>query len=101
MVLLRCTADPQNTVSGLKKRISAVSIYDDTNSVTLFTSGLNNYGNWLPITVNAVIPITVDNGFNHADIKITFPNSSDPDNSMLDGHGNSTFFIKYLGPLII
>ena len=25
MVLLRCTADPQNTVSGLKKRISAVS----------------------------------------------------------------------------
>ena len=27
MVLLRCTADPQNTVSGLKKRISAVSLF--------------------------------------------------------------------------
>ena len=26
MVLLRGTADPQNTVSGLKKRISAVSV---------------------------------------------------------------------------
>ena len=36
MVLLRCTADPQNTVSGLKKRISAVSLKPKVETNTSF-----------------------------------------------------------------
>ena len=41
MVLLRCTADPQNTVSGLKKRISAVSRAQSHGSKELWDMGLS------------------------------------------------------------
>ena len=97
---LRITLDGNYQIiyTDFYKKSTKVSIYDNTNSITLFTNGLNNYGNWLPITLNAVIPISVDNGFNHAEIKITCTNLQNSNDSILDGFGNSTFFIKYLGP---
>ena len=97
---LRITLDGNYQIiyTDFYKKSTKVSIYDNTNSITLFTNGLNNYGNWLPITLNAVIPISVDNGFNHAEIKITCTNLQNSYDSILDGFGNSTFFIKYLGP---
>ena len=49
---------------------------------------------WTPITINAVIPINVDNGFNHADIQLMIRTTN---NAILDGSGKSTFYIKYLG----
>ena len=97
---LRITLDGNYQIiyTDFYKKSTKVSIYDNTNSITLFTNGLNNYGNWLPITLNAVIPISVDNGFNHAEIKITCTNLQNSYDSILDGFGNSTFLIKYLGP---
>ena len=69
-------------------------IHDDTNGIDLFVVGLNNKLGWTPITINAVIPINVDNGFNHADIQLMIRTTN---NAILDGSGKSTFYIKYLG----
>ena len=69
-------------------------IHDDTNGIDLFVVGLNNKLGWTPITINAVIPINVDNGFNHADIQLMIRTTN---NAILDGSGKSTFHIKYLG----
>ena len=69
-------------------------IHDDTNGIDLFVVGLNNKLGWTPITRNAVIPINVDNGFNHADIQLMIRTTN---NAILDGSGKSTFHIKYLG----
>ena len=69
-------------------------IHDNTNGIDLFVVGLNNKLGWTPITINAVIPINVDNGFNHADIELMIRTTN---NAILDGSGKSTFYIKYLG----
>ena len=69
-------------------------IHDNTNGIDLFVVGLNNKLGWTPITINAVIPINVDNGFNHADIQLMIRTTN---NAILDGSGKSTFHIKYLG----
>ena len=45
-------------------------IHDDTNGNDLFVINLNGNRSWTPITINTVIPITVDNGFNYARIKM-------------------------------
>ena len=56
---------------------------------------------WRPLTINAVIPITIDNGFNYARIKIYLEKISGGSfNGELDGAGNSTFYIKYLHALV-
>ena len=73
-------------------------IHDDTNGIDLFVVGLNRKSIFTPITINAVISINVDNGFNHADIQLMIRTN---DNAILDGSRYSTFYIKYLGPLII
>ena len=70
-------------------------IHDDTNRNDLFVIHLDGNSFWTPITINTVIPITVDNGFNYARIKMYMQKK--PDNEPeFDGKDNSTFYIKYL-----
>ena len=60
---------------------------------------LNNKSSWTPITINVIIPISVDNGYGHADIKLYLKGSHSSSGIIaFDGRGNSTFYIKYLGP---
>ena len=59
-------------------------IHDDTNGNDLFVISLDNQSGWAPITINAVIPITVDNGFRHAEIKLYIQATN---NAILDGAG--------------
>ena len=53
-------------------------IHDDTNGNDLFVTNINSGRSWIPITINTVIPITVDNGFNYARIKIVFKKYKKP-----------------------
>ena len=68
-------------------------IHDDTNGNDLFVINLRSQSRWPPITINTVIPITVDNGFGYAKIKMYIKTTN---NAILDGAGHSTFYIKYL-----
>ena len=70
-------------------------IHDDTNGNDLFVTNLNGTRSWMSITINTVIPITVDNGFNYARIKMYLKNKRNT-NSYFHGTDNSTFYIKYL-----
>ena len=70
-------------------------IHDDINGNDLFVTNLNGGRSWMPITINTVIPITVDNGFNYARIKMYLKKRGSP-NSYFHGTDNSTFYIKYL-----
>ena len=70
-------------------------IHDDTNGNDLFVTNLYGSRSWTPITINTVIPITVDNGFNYARIKI-YLQKRGPQDAYLHGADNSTFYIKYL-----
>ena len=70
-------------------------IHDDTNGNDLFVTNINGTRSWMSITINTVIPITVDNGFNYARIKMYLKNKKNT-NSIFLGTGNSTFYIKYL-----
>ena len=70
-------------------------IHDDINGNDLFVTNINVGRSWMPITINAVIPITVDNGFNYARIKMYLKKRGSP-NSYFHGTDNSTFYIKYL-----
>ena len=77
--------------NGVGASSSQFIIHDQTNGNNLFVTNLNRQKDWASTIINAVIPINVDNGFNHVDIKLYVKSSS-----FLDGVGNSTFFIKYL-----
>ena len=72
-------------------------IHDDTNGNDLFVLNLSNRKYYTPITINAVVSINVDNGFNYARIKMydkkTMPGDHIP---ILYGNGYSTFNIRYL-----
>ena len=70
-------------------------IHDDINGNDLFVTNINGGRSWMPITINTVIPITVDNGFNYARIKMYLKKRGSP-NSYFHGTDNSTFYIKYL-----
>ena len=70
-------------------------IHDDTNGNDLFVTNLNGSRSWMPITINTVIPITVDNGFNYARIKMYLEKKIST-NAIFHGTENSTFYIKYL-----
>ena len=70
-------------------------IYDHTNGNDLFVIKLDNQSGWSPITINAVIPINTDNGYNHVDLKLYIKTN---DGAMFDGAGYSTFYIRYLHP---
>ena len=70
-------------------------IHDDTNGNDLFVTNLNGNRSWMSITINTVIPITVDNGFNYARIKMYLKNKRNTSSIFL-GTGNSTFYIKSL-----
>ena len=70
-------------------------IHDDTNGNDLFVTNINSGRSWIPITINTVIPITVDNGFNYARIKLYLKNTRNI-NAIFHGTDNSTFYIKYL-----
>ena len=70
-----------------------IYIHDNTNGNDLFVTELDNQSDWTPITINAVIPINVDNGYGYADIKFYIQTTN---NAILDGAGYSTFYIKYL-----
>ena len=75
------------------KKSGQFIIHDDTNGNDLFVTSLDNQSDWSPITINTVIPITVDNGFNYARIKMYIKTTN---NAEFDGAGYSTFYIKYL-----
>ena len=68
-------------------------IHDDTNGNNLFVTNLEIKSGWTPMMINAVIPITVDNGFNYVRIKMYLKCIFKP---LLKGKENSTFLIKYL-----
>ena len=70
-------------------------IHDDTNGNDLFVTNLNGSRSWMSITINTVIPITVDNSFNYARIKMYLKKKSSP-SAIFHGTENSTFYIKYL-----
>ena len=72
-------------------------IHDDTNGNDLFVTDIDESSSWVQLIINAVIPITIDNGFGHARIKMYVEKiSSSSFNGELDGAGYSTFYIKYL-----
>ena len=76
-------------------------IHDDTNGNDLFLISLDDQSGWPPITINTVIPINTDNGFNHVRIKMYIKNKTRDKrlvdlNAIFDGAGYSTFYIKYL-----
>ena len=54
------------------KKSGQCIIHDDTNGNELFVTSLDNQSDWSPITIRSftVIPITTDNGFNYARIKM-------------------------------
>ena len=83
-----------------KGKRSLFIIRDDTNGNDLFVTNLVTLSSWSPITINTVIPITTDNGFNHAKIKLYIKIASSKklrgDDAILKGAGYSTFYIKYL-----
>ena len=68
-------------------------VHDITNGNDLFVMNLSKQSNWTPITINAIVPITVDNGFKHADIQLKFGVF---DNALFNGSGYSSFYIRYL-----
>ena len=70
-------------------------IHDDTNGNDLFVTNLNGGRSWMPITINTVIPITVDNDFDYARIKMYLEKKGST-NAIFHGTENSTFYIKYL-----
>ena len=80
------------------KNSGQFKVHDSTNGNDLFVINFDNQSNWAPITINALVNITVDNGFNHADIQLKFGVSDD---AIFDGAGYSTFYIKYLHGLVI
>ena len=75
------------------KKSGQFVIHDATNGNELFVLKLDNQSDWSPITINAIVPINVDNGFGHADIQMWITTEN---NAVLDGAGYSTFYIKYL-----
>ena len=93
--LLRITLDGSYHIiyTDFYKKSGQFIIHDDTNGNDLFVLNLANQSDWTPITINAVIPITVDNGFGHDEIKLYIKTNN---NAEFDGAGYSTFYIKYL-----
>ena len=83
-----------------KKKRSQFKIHDDSNGNGLFVTNRVTLSSWSPITINIVIPITTDNGFNHAKIKLYTKNATGKkipgDDAILEGSIYSTFYIKYL-----
>ena len=72
-------------------------IHDDTNGNDLFVTDIDGSTDWVPVTINAVIPINTDNGFGHVRIKMYVEKISGGSfNGELDGVNYSTFYIKYL-----
>ena len=74
-------------------------IYDNTNSDYLFVMNLVYNDYFSPFMINAVFEITIDKDLvNYIEIKLMANKSvSTNPNPQLDGMGDSTFFIKYLG----
>ena len=75
-------------------------IYDNTNSDYPFVTSIVYNDSFSPFMINAVFEITIDtNLVNYVEIKLRimkfFSGNPDP---QLDGTGDSTFYIKYLGP---
>ena len=72
-------------------------IHDETNGNDLFVIKLSSQSDWSPITINAIVPINVDNGFGHAEIKMfTRSRPGTKYRAILGGAGFSSFYIKYL-----
>ena len=63
---------------------------------TLFEQSFNNSSDWIPITINALIRVSIPQGYIYANLHIGFGLNS---SGILDGVGYSTFFIKYIGEL--
>ena len=68
-------------------------IHDHTNGNYLFVIKLDDQSGWSPITINTVIPINTNNGYNHVEIKLYIQTTN---NAIIHGKGYSTFYIKYL-----
>ena len=68
-------------------------IHDHTNGNDLFVINIDDSSGRSPITINSVIPINTNNGFNHVEIKLYTKTTN---NAIFEGAGYSTFYIKYL-----
>ena len=81
------------------KKGGQFQIYDNTNSDYLFVMNLVYNDYFSPFMINAVFEITIDKDLvNYIEIKLMANKSvSTNPNPQLDGMGDSTFFIKYLG----
>ena len=64
-------------------------IHDDTNGNDLFGIHLDGNPTWTPITINTVIPIIVDNGFNYARIKMYMQKKKTDNEPEFDRKDNS------------
>ena len=69
-------------------------IHDDTNGNDLFVTNLRPQSRWPSITINTIIPINTDNGFNYVRIKMYIQTTIK--GAIFTGKGDSTFYIKYL-----
>ena len=54
------------------KNSGQFKVHDITNGNDLFVMNLDKQSDWTPIIINAIVPINVDNGFNHVDIQLKF-----------------------------
>ena len=68
-------------------------IHDHTNGNDLFVINIDNQSGWSPMTINSVIPINTNNGYNHDEIKLYIQTTN---NAIYHGKGYSTFYIRYL-----
>ena len=73
-------------------------IHDDTNGNDLFVLYHPHQKYFTQITINAVVSVNVDNGFNYARIKMYIRQILPNKNPIFYGVKHSTFYIKYLHP---
>ena len=76
------------------KNVGQFEIYDQTNGISLFVIHVAHSSFFIPITINAVIEINIDDSLGYSDVYFRFDNQT----AIFDGKENSTFYIEYLGP---
>ena len=83
----------------LSVKSSQFIIHDDTKGNDLFVINIDASSNHT-ITINAVIPINTNNGYNHVEIELYMKSvrsgRSPPLPPFLKGARYSTFYIKYV-----
>ena len=78
-------------------------IYNNTDSVYLYTRNIPYVANFTPLTISAVFEIVINkNLVNYIDIKLLISNiANNKKNPRFEGINCSSFYIKYLGAQIV